>query len=183
MTNMTQAKRLLFLLLILCSGSLYSQEAVKPRTSPLALITMRYKDTYVRITYSQPHKRGRQIFGKLVPYGEVWRTGANEATELTTTRDIIINGTLLPAGNYTLFTIPEKDKWTVIINKDVGLWGAYNYNPKMDALRFEVPVQQTDVAWEAFTMQFDQRNNVADLLLIWDTVKIVIPIQFIEPKL
>lgn len=183
MTNMTQAKRLLFLLLALTSGSLYSQEAAKPRTSPLALITMRYKDTYVRITYSQPHKRGREIFGNLVPYGEVWRTGANEATELTTTRDIIVNGTLLPAGNYTLFTIPEKDKWTIVFNKDVGLWGAYNYNPKMDALRFEVPVQYTDVPWEAFTMQFDQRNNVADLLLNWDTVKIIIPIQCIEPKL
>lgn len=183
MTNMTQAKRLLFLLLTLTSGSLYAQEAVKPRTSPLALITMRYKDAYVRMTYSQPHKRGREIFGKLVPYGEVWRTGANEATELTTTRDIIVNGTLLPAGNYTLFTIPEKDKWTIIFSKDVGLWGAYNYNPKADALRFEVPVQHTDVPWEAFTIQFDQRNNVADLLLIWDTVKIVIPIQFIEPKL
>lgn len=180
---MTQAKRLFFLLLSLITSSACSQEAIKPRTSPLALITMRYKDTYVRITYSQPHRRGREIFGKLVPYGEVWRTGANEATELTTTRDILINGSLLPAGNYTLFSIPEKEKWTIIINKDVGLWGAYNYNPKMDALRFDVPVQHTDVTWEAFTMQFDQRNNVADLLLLWDTVKIVIPIQFIEPKL
>ncbi|MFN3840311.1 MAG: DUF2911 domain-containing protein [Cyclobacteriaceae bacterium] len=179
---MTQAKCVLILISFLLAGSACAQEAVKPRISPLALITMRYKDTYVRITYSQPHKRGRAIFGSLVPYGEVWRTGANEATELTTTRDIIINGTLLPAGNYTLFTIPEKDKWTIILNKDVGLWGSYNYNPKMDALRFEVPVQQTDVPWEAFTIQFDQRNNMADLLLLWDTAKIVIPIQFLEPK-
>ncbi len=180
---MTQAKRLLLLLLLLhVSLAAFTQEAVKPRTSPLALITMRYKDTYVRITYSQPHKRGREIFGNLVPYGEVWRTGANEATELTTTRDLIVGGTLLPTGNYTLFTIPEKDTWTIIFNKDVGLWGSYNYNPKMDALRLVVPVQQNEQAYEAFTIQFDQRNNVADLLLMWDTVKILIPIQCIEPK-
>src|SRR6478609_8610578 len=114
-----------------------AQEALPPRSSPLSVISMRYKDAYVKIVYSQPHKRGREIFGKLVPYGEVWRTGANEATEITLTRDLFINGTLLPAGTYSLFTIPANDKWTIIINKDLGLWGAYNYNIKQDVLRFD----------------------------------------------
>jgi hypothetical protein len=163
------------------TATAYSQEAVKPRPSPLAIITMRYKDTYVKITYSQPHKRGREIFGKLVPYDKVWRTGANEATEITVTKNILLKGTLLKAGTYSIFTIPEEKKWTIIINGDVGLWGSYNYNQKQDIMRFEVPVQTIpDVLYEPFTMQFDQRNDVADLLIMWDRTKVSIPIKFIN---
>jgi hypothetical protein len=168
------------LLFILCTSSAFSQEAMKPRPSPLAAISMRYKDAYVKIVYSQPLKGGREIFGKLVPYDQVWRTGANEATELTATRNIQINGTLLKAGTYSLFSIPQKDKWTIIINSELGLWGAYNYNSKLDVMRFDVPVSTTDTVYEPFTMQFDQRNEVADLLLYWDKTKISIPIKFIN---
>lgn len=169
-------------LLILSVHTVSAQESVRSRPSPLALATVRYKDTYVKITYSRPHKRGREIFGKLVPYGEVWRTGANEATELTITRDVIINGTLLPAGSYSVFTIPQPEYWTIIINKDLGLWGAYNYNPKMDVMRFDAKVYTLDTPVEAFTIQFDQKNNTAELLMMWDNIKVSIPIQFIEPK-
>ena len=156
-----------------------AQEAVKQRPSPLAIAAIRYKDAYIKITYSQPVKRGREIFGKLVPYNEVWRTGANEATEITTTKNIQINGTLLKAGTYSIFSIPQKDKWTIIINSEVGLWGAYNYNSKLDVMRFDVPVAQSDVVYESFTMEFNHRNEVADLLLYWDKVKISIPVKFI----
>ena len=156
-----------------------AQEAVKQRPSPLAIAAIRYKDAYIKITYSQPVKRAREIFGKLVPYNEVWRTGANEATEITTTKNIQINGTLLKAGTYSIFTIPQKDKWTIIINSEVGLWGAYNYNSKLDVMRFDVPVMQSDVVYESFTMEFNHRNEVADLLLYWDKIKISIPVKFI----
>src|SRR3989337_3874150 len=156
-----------------------AQEAVTPRPSPIAIISMRYKDAYVKITYSQPHKRGREIFGKLVPFDEVWRTGANEATELTITKNMQVNGTLLKAGTYSLFTIPQKDKWTIIINSEVGLWGAYNYNSKLDVMRFDVPIAISDILYEPFTMQFNHRNEVADLLLFWDRTKISIPFKFI----
>ena len=142
---------------------------------------MRYKDAYVKITYSQPQKQGREIFGKLVPYGQVWRMGANEATEITVTKNIQLNGSLLKAGTYAVFTIPEKEKWTIIINNDVGLWGAYNYNSKLDEIRFQVPVQSSSgEIQEQFTMQFDQRNEVADLLILWDRVKVSIPFKFIN---
>ena len=114
-----------------------------------------------------------------MPYNEVWRTGANEATEITTTKNIQINGTLLKAGTYSIFTIPQKDKWTIIINSEVGLWGAYNYNSKLDVMRFDVPVMQSDVVYESFTMEFNHRNEVADLLLYWDKIKISIPVKFI----
>jgi hypothetical protein len=157
-----------------------AQESVRLRPSPLAIAAVRYKDEYIKVTYSQPQKRGREIFGKLVAYNEVWRTGANEATELTTTKNIQINGTLLKAGTYSIFTIPQKDHWTIIINSEVGLWGAYNYNSKLDVMRFDVPVAFTDTVHESFTMQFDHRNEVADLLLLWDKTKISIPIKFIN---
>ena len=169
---------LLFFSALVTSTS--AQEAVQPRPSPLAVTAIRYKDAYLKITYSQPQKRGREIFGKLVPYGEVWRTGANEATELLTTKNIQINGTLLKAGVYSLFTIPQKDKWTIIINSEVGLWGAYNYNSKLDVMRFEIPVMPTDVVYESFTVKLDNRNEVADLLLYWDKIKISIPVKFIN---
>lgn len=176
--------RILILLIIIFTAQVTeAQQAIKPRSSPTAIISARYKDTYIKITYCQPHKRGREVFGKLVPYNEVWRTGANEATELTTTRDIYFGGYLVPAGTYSIFSIPGPDEWTIILNKENGLWGSYNYNSKLDLLRIKVPVTDTgNSTYEAFTMVLDQRNNVADLLLLWDKTKVIIPIQFIEPK-
>jgi Protein of unknown function (DUF2911) len=172
-----------FLVLVMFPTISLAQEAIKPRPSPLAISSARYKDTYLKITYSQPHKKERVIFGKLVPYGEVWRTGANEATEITITRDILINNITLKAGSYSLFTIPEKDSWTIIINHDLGLWGSYNYNAKTDVLRFTVPVQLMQGAvYEPFTIQIDQKNDKAEIILLWDNVQVRIPIQFNEPK-
>lgn len=175
-----------FIVLILSMGAAIEstgQDAIKPRPSPLAVVNARYKDTYMKITYSQPHKRGRIIFGNVVPYGEVWRTGANEATEITLTRDILINNQPLKAGTYTLFTIPDKDMWTIIINSDVGLWGSYNYNPKMDVLRFQVPAQVMQGAvYEPFTILIDQKNDKGDIVLLWDSIQVRIPVQFNEPK-
>jgi hypothetical protein len=180
---MISTKPILILLLLFACQVSNAQGPKNFRPSPTALATIRYKDTYIKITYCQPHKRGRLIFGGLVPYGQVWRTGANEATEITLTRDIFISGILLQAGTYSLFTIPEKENWIIILNKELGLWGSYNYNSKLDQLRFVMPVQTlSDEVVEVFTIQFDQRNNMADLLLLWDKTKISIPIQFIEPK-
>jgi hypothetical protein len=178
----TTYRFLILFFLIASAMAAEAQQAIKPRLSPTAIVTARYKDTYLKLTYSQPHKRGRDVFGKLVPYNEVWRTGANEATEFTLTKEAYVGGNLIPAGTYSLFTIPNPEKWTIIINKENGLWGSYNYNPKLDLIRFEVPVAENPTPYEAFTISLDQRNSVADLLLLWDKTKISIPIQFIEPK-
>lgn len=169
-----------FVYLMILAQCLHAQEVLKLRPSPLAITSVRYKDHYVKITYSQPQKKGREIFGSLVPFGKVWRTGANEATEITTTRDILIDSILLKAGTYSVFTLPEKGKWTIIINSDVGLWGAYNYNAAKDVWRFDVPVQSIDRMYEPFTIIFEHRNEVADLLMMWDKTKISIPIKFIN---
>jgi hypothetical protein len=88
---------------------------------------------------------------------------------------------VLKAGTYSLFTIPDKEKWTIIVNGEVGLWGSYNYNQKLDVMRFEVPVQRMEgTAYEPLTLQFDQKNNMADLLIMWDRIKVAIPIKFIN---
>lgn len=170
---------LLFILLFALAEA-PAQELLKPRPSPLAIAAIRYKDNYVKITYCQPQRKGRKVFGGIVPFGQIWRTGANETTELTTTRDIEIHGQVLRAGTYSLFTIPGPEEWTFIINSDVGMWGAYNYNRQKDVYRFPVPIEKTDKVYDAFTIEFDHRNQVADLILVWDTTRISIPIRFLN---
>lgn len=162
----------------------YAQEAIQPRPSPLAMVTMKYEGTYVKITYSQPHRRGRQVFGSLVPYGQIWRTGANEATEITITGDLRIKNKTLPAGTYSIFSIPEEDKWTIIFSAQVGLWGAYNYNKKFDVMRVEVPVTTIsgNTVWEPFTIEFEQNNDNADLVMLWEQTKVSLPIGFSQKR-
>lgn len=168
------------IILMFISSVGFGQENFKTRPSPLAIAAMRYKDAYVKIVYSQPQKRGREVFGKLVPYGQVWRLGANEATEITITKDILINSILVKAGTYSMFAIPNQDKWTLIINSDVGIWGSYNYNAKLDVLRFDIPATENNTITEGFTMLFDQKNELANLLITWDKLKLEIPFKFIN---
>ena len=109
-----------------------------PRVSPKATVSQTVGLTDVTITYCRPSVRGRTIWGGLVPYDEVWRTGANEATTITFTDDVTIDGNKLPAGTYGLFTVPGKDEWTVVFNKGAKQWGAYEYKQDQDALRIKV---------------------------------------------
>lgn len=172
------------MVLILMFGTLaYSQEAIQPRPSPTAIVTMKYEDSYIKITYCQPHKKGREIFGGLVPFGEVWRTGANEATEITITKDVLFNDEELNAGTYSLFTIPGRDEWTIILNEGLGQWGTYTYNPELDILRVKANAESTNgTIWEPFTIRFEQNNEKADLVMTWDDTKIRIPIEFIPEE-
>jgi len=174
----------LFIAALLNATGAFAQEVVpapEVRPSPLALAQTKLEDgTYIKITYSSPRRRDprtgqpRQIFGALLPYGEVWRLGANEATELTTTGDILIGGQQLPAGTYSLFAIPNPDTWTIIVNRDLGLWGAYEYNQANDVFRFDVPVVTTSEIYDAFTISFDETGK--HLSMMWDRTKAVIPI-------
>ncbi|MFI5143640.1 MAG: DUF2911 domain-containing protein [Thermoanaerobaculales bacterium] len=112
-----------------------------PRPSPKATVVQTVGVTDVTIAYCRPSVRGRVIWGGLVPYDQVWRTGANEATTITFTDEVSIEGTALPAGTYGLFTIPGKDEWTVIFNKGAKQWGAYDYKQADDVLRVKVKPQ------------------------------------------
>lgn len=172
-----------FLLSTLLGGlsfEAFSQAAPKARKSPMAVATLKSGKTYVKIVYSQPFKNEREVFGSLVPYGKIWRTGANEATEITLTQKIKIGGKTLAAGTYSVFSIPQADKWTLIFNKELGLWGEYEYNSKCDVLRFDVPVKTLDQSWEAFTIKIDKLGKGATLSMMWDKTAVEIPIEILK---
>ena len=173
-------KLTIFLISILFINNIFAQEALKPRLSPLEIVTVKYESTYIKVTYGRPHKKGREIFGDLVPYGVVWRTGANEATEITFTDDVLINKHRLKAGTYTIFTIPEKDKWKVIFNSDLGQWGAYNYNPAKNILEIDAVVAEMDIIYEPFTIEFQIQDDKTNLLMMWDKTKASFTINFLE---
>lgn len=173
----------LALVLLFTTSSLFAQmkeeSGLERRTSPLSIAKVNHNDTYIKITYSRPQKEGRTIFGELVPFDKVWRTGANEATEITITEPIQFAGKQVEAGTYALFTIPQQKKWTVILNKDLGQWGAFKYNKSKDYLRVEVPTQSTEKTVEVFTINFSKpADNKTTLSLMWDQTRVDIPIQF-----
>jgi hypothetical protein len=171
---------LILLISILTIVEIYAQEAIKPRLSPLEIVTVKYESTYIKVTYGRPHKKGREIFGDLVPYGKVWRTGANEATEITFTKDVIINSKRLKAGTYTIFTIPEKEKWNIIFNSDLGQWGAYNYNPDKNVLEIEALVSEIEETYEPFTIEFQLQDDKTNLIMMWDHTKASFTINFLD---
>ncbi len=169
---------LLLVLFAVCNG-VSAQEALKSRPSPLSLTTMKYEDTYVKITYGRPHKKDRAIFDALVPYGKVWRLGANEATEITVTEPIKLGGKTLEPGTYSLFAIPEANEWTIIVNEDLGQWGAYRYNEKKDVFRVPASVSKGSTVYEPFTIEFEQKGvKKTNLLFKWDNVQASLPVEF-----
>jgi hypothetical protein len=131
------------------------------------------------IEFGQPSKRGRVVFGELVKYGEVWRTGANQCTEITFKKDALINGQKVGAGSYALFTIPNEKEWTVIINSEVGQWGAFNYNEEKDVLRVNAAAEPTQQVIEKFTCAFRKgKNKQEELVISWDQTQVRVPIQY-----
>ena len=122
----------------------------------------------VTIDYSSPRKKGRAIFTDVVKYGEIWRTGANEATTFVTTSDVMVGGTHVPAGSYTIFTVPNKDKWKLVISKKTDEWGTDYPGEKEDLARVDMKVG-TGTATENFTISFDKGAKGCTLKLAWDT--------------
>ena len=131
-----------------------------------------------RVIYSRPQKNGRVIFGELLEYGKVWRLGANEATELEFYSDVKINDIKLKKGRYTMYGIPNAEKWTIIINKETDTWGSFKYDEKNDLLRIDVPVQKQTAITEEFVMVFEKSETGAGLIIAWDDVKLNLPIVF-----
>lgn len=155
------------------------EKELERRASPLSISKVKHDDTYLKITYSRPQKKGRDIFGELVPYDKIWRTGANEATEITITQPVELAGNEVEAGTYALFTIPHKDQWTIVLNNELGQWGAYKYNKSKDYLRFKVPSKKLDETVEVFTINFSKpKNNQTTLSMKWDKTAVEIPVSF-----
>jgi hypothetical protein len=130
-----------------------------------------------RVIYSRPLKNNRNIWGELVEYNKVWRLGANEATEIEFFRDVKINGKKIPKGRYTIFAIVSQEQWTLILNKDTDVWGAFKYDEKKDVVRVTLPVQKTNEPVEAFTMSFNKTATGLELLTAWDNVMVSLPIS------
>jgi len=130
----------------------------------------------IKTDYSSPRARGRKIFGGLVPYGEVWRTGANEATTFVTSSDVMVGGKAVPAGSYTIFTVPTADKWTLIINKKTGEWGIpYKYESD-ELARVDMKVSKTSAPVENFTIAYDKSGNGCTLRMEWENTKATVDI-------
>lgn len=147
-----------------------------PAASPACTLKQRIGLTDVEVDYSRPGVKGRVVFGGIVPYGVVWRTGANQATRITFSTPVQLDGHEIPAGTYALFTIPGEDEWTIIINQDANQWGAFQYNEKDDLLRFKVTPVTLAEDIETFTIEFNHiRDESAVLNLVWD--KTVVPIR------
>lgn len=130
-----------------------------------------------RIIYSRPQKEGRNIFGGVVIYNNVWRLGANEATEIELFKPAKINGKTLPKGRYTMFAICDTGEWKIIFNQELDIWGL-GYNPKKDVMSVQVPVQLLEKPVDPFTMYFDDKGKDAVLNIIWDNVKVSVPFSF-----
>jgi hypothetical protein len=130
----------------------------------------------VTIDYSSPRLKGRKLGKDLAPYGEVWRTGANEATTFVTSADITVGGTSVPAGSYTLFTIPNADKWVLIISKKTGEWGTNYPGSSNDLARIDMKVSSLPSPVENFTISFNKSANGGTLNLEWETTRASVPI-------
>jgi hypothetical protein len=134
-----------------------------------------------RIIYSRPHLQGRTLFKDVLKYGEPWRLGANESTELDLYSDAIIGDKKLQAGRYVLYCIPESDKWTIIINSNIDSWGLQPDSAK-DINRFVIPVKQTANHLEYYTMIFEKNNTSTDLVMAWDNLEARLPVVFPDRK-
>ena len=130
-----------------------------------------------RVIYSRPHLQGRQLFHDILKYGEAWRLGANESTELQLYRDVTIQNKKVKAGRYVLYCIPQPDKWTIILNSNIDSWGLQPDSTK-DIAHFDIPVKQTNNHIEYFTIVFEKTDSGADLLMVWDNLEARLPINF-----
>ena len=160
------------LVVLLFSIASFGQQDKNSRPSPSAQAQCKFSDGKTITTdYSSPRAKGRKIFGGLVPYGEVWRTGANDATTFVTTANLTIEGKDIPAGSYTIFTIPAQDKWTLIINKKTGEWGI-PYKYQSDELA-RVPMQASSSSGpvENFTINYGQNGGSCTLQMSWESTQ------------
>ena len=185
-------KLLIFFCLAIISSVSFSQTTVKlPEVDKSTMDISYYPNNYpilkiqnkvteplaMRVIYSRPLKQGRKIFGELVEYGKVWRLGANEATEIEFFKDVKINGKKITKGRYTLYALINETSWTLILNKDTDIWGAFKYDAKKDVVRVDLPVENITESIEALSMVFEKSATGANLIIAWEQVKITLPIS------
>lgn len=169
-------KKTLLTILLAISSQIFSQIDL-PRLSPKANVSQTIGYTEIAVEYSRPSVHGRKIWGDLVPYNKVWRTGANEATVIQFTTDVSINGNKIPAGRYSLFTIPNEKEWTIIFNKVDKQWGAFNYKEDQDLIRFNVTPTQNEFVESLIYYFSDITSNSLVLNIAWEKIKVSFKIE------
>ena len=173
-------KRMIFSMIMMSGVAAFAQSTdfKMPVASPSTTVQQTFSTSFISVEYSRPSMNGREVFGALVPYGNVWRTGANSATKITFGEDVSLNGTPVMAGSYSLYTIPGEKIWTIIINKNTGNWGTSGFDKKDDVAEFKVPVQVISDKVETFTISIDNiTNKSCDLAISWANTRIPIKIK------
>ncbi len=168
----------LALLIAAASFSANAQGLKLPALSPTAKISQEFSTSSIDISYSRPSMRGRVVYGDLVPFGDVWRTGANGATKITFGEEVSVGGSVVKPGEYALYTIPGQNEWTVILNKATGNWGASGYDKADDVARFTVKPKKINNSIQTFTINIANITfNTCDIELTWENTKVVIPVK------
>ncbi len=165
-------KKLIIYLLLYAPLLAAAQNPAFPDLSPQVFVRQEIGNTNMELTYSRPAVRGRKIFGHLVPFGKLWRTGAAECSTLYFDREVSISGRKVPAGKYALLTIPGEKTWEIILNQDTTLYGVSGYEASKDILRFKVPAEQTSEVREAFSIHLDFIPNDARLTIAWERMAV-----------
>lgn len=167
----------IFALVLVLFAVAHAQQDKSKRPSPPASASLDLGGgKSLTVDYSSPRLKGRHVGEQIAPYGQVWRTGANEATTFVTTADVTVGGTPVPAGNYTLFTLPNKDKWVLIISKKTGEWGTDYPGPSNDLARIDMKVSTLPSPVENFTISFDKSATGGTMNLDWETTRASVPI-------
>lgn len=178
MKKSTIISSIAFVFILLLSTNMNAQKFSKMDKSPMdaAAFPRDYKvsDKLIKIVYSRPQLKGRAL-SKLAPNGKVWRTGANEAAELTLYTDMMLGDTKIETGTYTFYVIPGETEWTAIISTDLNVWGSYFYDEKNDVARLSVPVTSGEEALEAFSIAFSEADNGVHMHLGWGNARIAVP--------
>ena len=176
-------KKLFATALLSCSLLGFSQFNV-PIASPKQKVEQQFSMTKISVDYGRPGVKGRKVFGELVPFGKVWRAGANSATKVTFEQNVEVGGKEVKAGSYALFVIPMEKEWKVMLNKDANQWGAYAYDEKLNVAEFTVPVQKLADKQEWFEIAVNPVDiHSAEMLIKWDMTKVAIPIKEWKPEM
>lgn len=165
-----QKRIALALVIVMCTAAAFAQGGSRPSPAASATCDLGGGKT-IQTNYSSPRMKGRKIYGELVPFGEVWRTGANEATTFVNSADVTVGGKPVPAGSYTVFTVPNADKWTLIINKKTGEWGIpYKYESD-ELARVDMKVSKLPAPVENFTIAYDKSGSGCTMNIDWEATR------------